>query len=75
MKRSREAEPAIEGTIVEALPHAMFAISLDDGRRITGHIAGTVANRAVRINPGDRVSIELSPYDRSRGRIVSRIKK
>ncbi|HZU11932.1 MAG TPA: translation initiation factor IF-1 [Chloroflexota bacterium] len=68
-------EPALEGTVVEALPHAMFAVALDDGRRITGHVAGPVANRTVRLNPGDRVVIELSPYDLSRGRIVKRLKE
>lgn len=67
--------PGLEGTIVEALPHAMFAIALDDGRRITGHVAGTVVNRTVRLNPGDRVAIELSPYDLSRGRIIRRLRE
>src|SRR5579884_2964964 len=51
---------SIEGTVVEALPHAMFAIALDSGQRILGHIAGTLTTRALRINPGDRVLVELS---------------
>lgn len=65
---------ATEGTVVEALPHAMFAIELDSGRRVLGHIAGTIDNQALRINPGDRVLIELSPYDRSRARITRRLR-
>jgi translation initiation factor IF-1 len=63
-----------EGTVVEALPHAMFAVELDSGRRILGHIAGTLDNQALRINPGDRVLMELSPFDRSRGRITRRLR-
>jgi translation initiation factor IF-1 len=52
----------------------MFAIELDSGRRVLGHIAGTIGNQALRINPGDRVVIELSPYDRSRARITRRVR-
>jgi translation initiation factor IF-1 len=69
-----ERPVSTEGTVVEALPHAMFAIELDSGRRVLGHIAGTIGNQALRINPGDRVVIELSPYDRSRARITRRVR-
>jgi translation initiation factor IF-1 len=58
--------------VVEALPNAMFAVELDDGQRITTHISGTVRTRLIRVVPGDRVTVELSPYDLSRGRITQR---
>jgi translation initiation factor IF-1 len=64
----------VEGTVREALPNAMFSIELDNGRKVTGHVPGDVRARTVRVVPGDRVRIELSPYDRSRGRIVSLLK-
>lgn len=62
----------VEGTIVEALPHAMFSIQLDNGQRVLGHISGTTRTRYIRVLPGDRVTLELSPYDLSRGRITRR---
>ena len=61
-----------KGTVTEALPHAMFAVTLDSGQKIVGHISGAIATRAIRLNPGDRVTVELSPYDLSRGRITQR---
>jgi translation initiation factor IF-1 len=66
--------PTVEGTVTEALPHSMFSVMLDNGQKITGHISGTVTNRAIRVNPGDRVTVELSPYDLSRGRITQRLR-
>jgi translation initiation factor IF-1 len=71
-KGNRPDGLTVEGTVTEALPHAMFAIALDNGQKIVGHIAGTVSNRAIRVNPGDRVTVDLSPYDLSRGRITQR---
>ncbi len=67
-------EEAIEfdGTIVEALPNVMFRIDLDNGHRILGHISGKMRKHYIRILPGDRVKIELSPYDLTRGRIIYR---
>ena len=67
-------EEAIEfdGTIVEALPNVMFRIDLDNGHRILGHISGKMRKHYIRILPGDRVKVELSPYDLTRGRIVYR---
>ena len=62
----------VEGTVAEALPHAMFAVLLDNGQRITTHISGSVRTRLIRVVPGDRVTVELSPYDLSRGRITRR---
>ena len=63
---------AAEGTVVETLPNTMFAVQLDNGQRVLGHIAGTLQTRLIRLIPGDRVTIELSPYDLSRGRITDR---
>ena len=67
-------EEAIEfdGTIVEALPNVMFRVDLDNGHRILGHISGKMRKHYIRILPGDRVKVELSPYDLTRGRIVYR---
>lgn len=62
----------VAGTVREALPNAMFAIALDTGQTVLGHIAGSITTRAVRILPGDRVTVELSPYDLTRGRITER---
>ena len=67
-------EQAIEfdGTIVEALPNVMFRIDLDNGHRVLGHISGKMRKNYIRILPGDRVKVELSAYDLTRGRIVYR---
>lgn len=62
----------VEGTIVEALPNVMFRIDLDNGHNILGHISGKMRKHYIRILPGDRVTVELSPYDLTRGRIVYR---
>lgn len=64
----------VEGVVAEALPHNMFAITLDNGQKVIGHISGVVGNLALRVNPGDRVTVQLSPYDLSRGRITQRHK-
>lgn len=64
--------PIVDGTVTEALPHAMYAVQLHSGQKILARVAGTLQMRATRINPGDRVTIELSPYDFSRGRITHR---
>jgi translation initiation factor IF-1 len=62
----------VEGTIAESLPNTMFRIDLDNGHRILGHISGRMRKHYIRILPGDRVTVELSPYDLTRGRIVYR---
>ena len=62
----------VEGTIVEALPNTMFRVDLDNGHRVLGHISGKMRKHYIRILPGDRVTVELSPYDLTRGRIVYR---
>jgi translation initiation factor IF-1 len=66
------AEKEAVGTIVEALPSALYRVELADGRRLLAHIGQQMRLTYVRVLPGDRVVVELSPYDRSRGRIVSR---
>ena len=63
-----------EGKVIECLPNAMFVVELDNGSKITTHISGSVRTRLVRVVPGERVAIEISPYDLTRGRIVRRIK-
>jgi len=64
----------VEGTILEALPNAMFRVELENGHKVLGHISGKMRMRFIRILPGDTVSLELSPYDLNRGRIVYRSK-
>ena len=62
----------IEGSVLEALPNAMFRVELDNGHTVLGHVAGKMRRFRIRILPGDRVRVELSPYDLDRGRIVYR---
>lgn len=64
----------VEGKVVEALPNAMFRIELGNGHRILAHVSGKMRMHFIRILPGDMVSVELSPYDLSRGRIIYRAK-
>ena len=64
----------VEGTVIESLPNTMFAVQLDSGHRILAHISGKLRMNFIRILPGDRVRVELSPYDLSRGRITYRLK-
>jgi len=63
-----------EGTIFECLPNAMFRVELDNGHKILAHVSGKMRMSYIKILPGDRVLLELSPYDLSRGRIVWRYK-
>ncbi len=64
----------VEGTVVEALPNTMFKVELENGHEILGHISGKLRMNFIRILPGDKVTIELSPYDLTRGRITWRKK-
>ena len=64
----------IEGTVVETLPNAMFHVQLPNGRIILAHISGKLRMNYIRILPGDRVTLELSPYDLTKGRIIWRDK-
>jgi translation initiation factor IF-1 len=62
----------VEGRVVEPLPNAMFRVELDNGHRVLAHVSGKIRLNFIRILPGDRVLLELSPYDLTRGRIVYR---
>ena len=64
----------VEGVVMESLPNAMFRVELANGHRVLAHISGRIRVHYIRILPGDRVLIELSPYDLSRGRITYRFK-
>ena len=64
----------IEGTVVEALPNAAFKVELEDGKVILAHISGKLRMNYIRILPGDKVTVELSPYDLTKGRITWRSK-
>nr|BFF18961.1 hypothetical protein GCM10025730_24820 [Promicromonospora thailandica] len=64
----------IEGSVIEALPNAMFRVELSNGHKVLAHISGKMRQHYIRILPEDRVVVELSPYDLSRGRIVYRYK-
>ena len=65
----------MEGEVTEALPNTMFRVKLDNGHEVLGHISGKMRRHYIRILPGDRVLVELSPYDLSRGRIVYRYRE
>lgn len=71
----KEQAIALEGDVIEALPNTTFRITLDDGREILGHLSGKMRMRYIRVLPGDRVKVEMSPYDETRGRIVYRLNK
>ena len=64
----------VEGKVLEALPNAMFRVSLENGHEILAHISGKMRKHYIRILPGDKVLLELSPYDLDRGRITYRYK-
>ncbi|MDR3592185.1 MAG: translation initiation factor IF-1 [Negativicutes bacterium] len=64
----------VEGTVVEALPNAMFQVKLENGHIVMAHISGKIRMNFIRILPGDRVTVELTPYDLKRGRITYRFK-
>ena len=70
----KEEAIQVEGTIVEPLPNAMFRVELDNGHKVLAHISGKMRMHFIKILPGDKVTVELSPYDLSRGRIVYRVK-
>ena len=71
---AKEAAIEQDGVIVEALSNAMFRVELENGHEITAHISGKMRKFYIRILPGDRVKVELSPYDLTRGRITYRMK-
>lgn len=64
----------VEGTVTEALPNAMFRVELPNGHKVLAHVSGKIRMNFIRILPGDKVTVELSPYDLTRGRIIYRYK-
>jgi translation initiation factor IF-1 len=71
---AKEEGIQVEGTVVEPLPNAMFRVELENGHKVLAHISGKMRMHFIKILPGDKVTVELSPYDLSRGRIVYRYK-
>ena len=74
-ERPRRQNPdaiTVDGKVVDALPNAMFTVELENGHSVLSHLAGKMRTNYIRVNPGDRVTVELSPYDLTRGRITYR---
>ena len=70
----KEGVIEVEGTVVENLPNAMFRVELENGHRLLAHVSGKMRMHFIKILPGDKVTVELSPYDLTRGRITYRMK-
>jgi translation initiation factor IF-1 len=70
----KEEAIQVEGTVIESLPNAMFRVELENGHRLLAHVAGKMRMHYIRILPGDKVTLEMSPYDLARGRITFRHK-
>jgi len=64
----------VEGTVIEPLPNAMFRVELENGHRILAHVSGKIRMNFIKILPGDKVTVEMSPYDLTKGRITYRFK-
>ncbi len=75
VKSQKEDVVRLDGIVKETLPNAMFRVEVEGGHVILGHISGRMRMNYIRILPGDKVALELSPYDLTRGRIVLRYKK
>jgi len=71
---AKEETIQVEGKVIEPLPNAMFRVELENGHRVLAHVSGKMRMHFIRILPGDKVTVELSPYDLNRGRIVYRYK-
>lgn len=71
---SKDNAIELEGTVIEPLPNAMFKVKLENGHVVLAHISGKMRMHYIRILPGDKVTVELSPYDLNRGRITYRYK-
>ena len=71
---AKEEGIQVDGTVVEPLPNAMFRVELENGHKVLAHISGKMRMHFIKILPGDKVTVELSPYDLTRGRIVYRYK-
>jgi translation initiation factor IF-1 len=74
LPKPKEDAIVLEGTILESLPNAMFRVELDNGHKVLAHISGKMRMNYIRILPGDKVQVELTPYDLTRGRITYRYK-
>ena len=74
LAKPKEDAIVLEGTIVESLPNAMFRVELENGHKVLAHISGKMRMHYIRILPGDKVQVELTPYDLTRGRITYRYK-
>jgi translation initiation factor IF-1 len=74
LPKPKEDAIVLEGTVVEPLPNAMFRVELENGHKVLAHISGKMRMHYIRILPGDRVQVELTPYDLTRGRITYRYK-
>ena len=74
MTKNKEDTIIMEGTVTESLPNAMFRVELENGHKVLTHISGKMRMHYIRILPGDRVQVELTPYDLQRGRITYRYK-
>ena len=74
MKRKKDDVIRVDGIVKETLPNAMFRVEIEGGHTVLGHVSGKMRMHFIRILPGDKVAIELSPYDLTRGRIVLRYK-
>lgn len=70
----KQENNVIEGEVLESLPSTLFKVKLDDGREILGHLSGKMRLHYIKVLPGDRVQVEMTPYDNSKGRIVRRLK-
>ncbi len=73
-KPAKEGTIEVQGTVSEPLPNAMFRVTLENGHVVLAHVSGKMRKHFIRILPGDKVTVELSPYDLSRGRITYRFK-
>ena len=71
---AKEEAIEVEAVVVEPLPNAMFRVELENGHQVLAHVSGKMRKHFIRILPGDKVTVELTPYDLSRGRIVYRFK-
>jgi translation initiation factor IF-1 len=71
---AKEEAIEVEGIVIEPLPNAMFRVELENGHKVLAHVAGKMRMHFIRILPGDKVKLELSPYDLTRGRIIYRTK-
>ena len=74
LAKPKEDAIVLEGTILESLPNAMFRVELENGHKVLAHISGKMRMHYIRILPGDKVQVELTPYDLTRGRITYRFK-